>query len=330
MTVAERAKPVEALGFTPRQARFLTVVALHSGYCLRRQYAAFAGVRNAKNVGAFFHALVARGLAERTARRPDRGHIYHLHTRAVYRLVGQEESGLRRPASGAHIARTLMRLDYVLAHPEVTWLGTAEEKVAAFARLGVALGDLPQMPVTAEVPTVRYFVQRGPIGLVGDPPVPRIVALVTDGRARTFAQFLRAHAALLLHLPAWTLVAIAPRDGAALVACPEVLARVLHSPSAFGVSLDDVRWYLGARRAVDQAAWAALSVADLERFRALRDRLARPEVEALYRAWLTAGDAAVAAFAETVAAGALWRGRQLVTEVLPFDYSQFGSLPGVA
>ena len=44
MTFDERVQALEPLGFTPRQTRFLVTVALHSGYCLRRQYSAFAGV----------------------------------------------------------------------------------------------------------------------------------------------------------------------------------------------------------------------------------------------------------------------------------------------
>jgi hypothetical protein len=43
MTAEERVQAVQALGFLPRQARFLMTVALHSGYCLRRQYMTFTG-----------------------------------------------------------------------------------------------------------------------------------------------------------------------------------------------------------------------------------------------------------------------------------------------
>ena len=69
MTFDDRAQAVMALGFTDRQARFLVTVALHSGYCLRRQYEAFAGVRSGQNVRAFLDGLVTRGVAERCAGR---------------------------------------------------------------------------------------------------------------------------------------------------------------------------------------------------------------------------------------------------------------------
>ena len=60
MTFEQRVAIIAGLGFTPRQARFLTLVALHSGYCLRRQYATFAGLECGKNVSEFLERLVAR------------------------------------------------------------------------------------------------------------------------------------------------------------------------------------------------------------------------------------------------------------------------------
>ena len=58
MTFEDRVRALEPLGFTPRQTRFMVTVALHSGYCLRRQYSAFAGVAYGKNVCDFLDRLV--------------------------------------------------------------------------------------------------------------------------------------------------------------------------------------------------------------------------------------------------------------------------------
>lgn len=73
-TFQERVDAVEAFAVTTRQASFLTLVALHSGYRLRRQYAAFAGVRYGKNVRDFLDSLVTRQPATRFTIRADRGH----------------------------------------------------------------------------------------------------------------------------------------------------------------------------------------------------------------------------------------------------------------
>ena len=145
MTFDDRVRALEPLGFTPRQTRFIATVALHSGYCLRRQYSAFAGVACGKNVSDFLDTLVARRLAERFTQRADRGLIYHLHARSIYRALGQDHNRNRRNASAALIARKIMLLDFVLGHPEVEWMATERDKVEMFAeRCGVPLADLPQ------------------------------------------------------------------------------------------------------------------------------------------------------------------------------------------
>ena len=45
MTFDERVRALEPLGFSEPQTRFLVTVALHSGFCLRRHYTAFAGLQ---------------------------------------------------------------------------------------------------------------------------------------------------------------------------------------------------------------------------------------------------------------------------------------------
>ena len=96
MTFDERVAALAPLGFTSRQTRFLVMAALHSGYCLRRQYLAFAGVRYGKNVRDFLEALVRRQLAQRFQYQPNRGHVYHLHAKSLYRALAQPENRNRR------------------------------------------------------------------------------------------------------------------------------------------------------------------------------------------------------------------------------------------
>ena len=129
MTFEDRVVALEPLGFTPRQTRFIVLVALHSGYCLRRQYATFAGIRYGKNVRDFLDDLVARGFAARFTQRADRGHLYHLHARSLYQALGQAENRNRRAASAALIARKIMVLDYVLSQPEVACASTCQANV---------------------------------------------------------------------------------------------------------------------------------------------------------------------------------------------------------
>ena len=75
MTFDERVTALAPLGFTPRQTRFLVTAALHGGYCLRRQYQAFAGLSHGQQVNDFFETLVRRGVARSFRYQPNRGHV---------------------------------------------------------------------------------------------------------------------------------------------------------------------------------------------------------------------------------------------------------------
>ena len=199
MTLDDRVDALASLGLTPRQTHFIALVALHSGYCLRRQYLRFAGLRYGKNVREFLDGLVDRGLATRFEYRRDRGHLYHLCARSLYRAIDQEENRNRRHTSPALIARKLMVLDHVLGHHERDWYATEQDKVALLTeRFGVPVGDLPQRVYTATDgvagPTIRYFVHKLPLYLEGAPPVVHLAYLVTDDTGRGFEQFLSDHA----------------------------------------------------------------------------------------------------------------------------------------
>jgi hypothetical protein len=335
MTFEDRVRGVQALGFTARQARFLATVALHSGYCLRRQYVAFAGVRYGQNVRDFLDSLVERQVAERFSLRADRGYVYHLHARTIYRALRQEDNRNRRDASAALMARKIMLLDYVLAHGDVDWLAAEEDKVELFECFGVPRGDFPQRVYAAAQPgvesTTRYFPHKLPVCLAGDPPVVHFVYLAAEDSGRSLEPFLQDHAALLRRLPAWTVVALAPRTSAAFVDCERVFARFVEQPTArLAGKSDDLRWFLGTRQIVDRGELARLSVADINRFRTLREQFSASTFEALYKDWLVRGDQVFAMTDSTTSRPTVSGVGRLVTEVLPFDYSQFGALPGVA
>ena len=335
MTFDERVRALEPLGFNPRQTKFLVLAALHSGYCLRRQYLAFAGVQHGKNARAFFTKLVSRELAESIPCRADRGQVYHLRARAIYRQLEHEDHRNRRTASAALIARKVMCLDYVLGRPDVHWLATEDEKVEYFARThGAAYDDLPQREQVATDPSTglvrRYFTQKLPIFMNGNPPIAHLVVLVLDPAARTLESFLADHARLLSRLPAWVVVAIAPSGSPALSACPAVFARHVDLPAQPVVLSADLRWYLVTRRQVDAKDLSRLAVADISRFRQLRGVFATVAHETLYANWLRVGEAALEAVTRSAGRHQPPPVGRLIVHPLPFRYTQFGSLPGVA
>lgn len=334
MTLDDRVRALASLHLTPRQTRFVALVALHSGYCLRRQYLTFAGLQYGKNVREFLDGLVTRGLATRFAYRRDRGYLYHLSARSVYRAIDQEENRNRRHTSPALIARKLMVLDYVLAHQEREWYATEQDKVALFtARFDVAIGDLPHRVYTATDgvtgPTIRYFIHKLPIYLEGEPPVVHFVHLVTDETGRGFEQFLIDHARLLARLPAWAIDAVGagPVDG--LSVCQQVFhAFMAGSEGPTPADPADVQWFFETRRLVDAGKLGGLSVADLNRFRDVRSKFNAPAIARLYARWLVEGDRALSRPAADRSSTAARPGR-LVIEQMPGQYAEFAALAGV-
>src|SRR6266545_1877422 len=131
MTAQERVRAVVDYGFTERQARFLVLVMRHAGLCVKRQYAAFAGIANGgEKCNAFFDKLVSRGYAIATDCIHNRARLYHVHQKALYHAIGDPDSRYRRTVPARSAAERLMRLDAALTSPDLDWLTTRSEKVA--------------------------------------------------------------------------------------------------------------------------------------------------------------------------------------------------------
>jgi hypothetical protein len=99
-------------------------------------------------------------------------------------------------------------------------------------------------------------------------------------------------------------------------------------PPAPQNDIGDLRWFFATRQVVEGGDLRSLSVMDLDRFREARRAFARPQIEALYGAWVATGDRAL-----NQGNGAIHQPRsreaRLVTHELSSTYSQFGTWPGV-
>lgn len=324
------------MGFNQRQAMFLTLVALHSGYCLRRQYASFAGVAYGKNVRDFLDDLVARALARRLTFRRDRGHIYHLFSRSLYDALQQGDNRNRRHASPALIARKLMLLDYVLDHPEREWLVTEDEKVDFFSNtLRVPTYALPhrtyQSTRRTTGSTLRYCVQKLPIFVTRDPLNVHFVCLATDPSARDIALFVREHLSLTSQLAASTLVVLRPAHISSDDVCRAAHAVAVGSCAAPTSPLDPpaIRWYFDARRRIERGDLRTMSVDDIQRYRQCRLRAAGT-LESAYHQWAECGYPAFERAEDLLHPSQATAHSKLLVVTLPHRYEQFGALPGIA
>jgi hypothetical protein len=334
MTFDERVQILRLLGLTRRQRAFLVTVALHGGFCLRRQYVTSTGRQHDEQAGAFLEGLVARGLASRFAYRRDRGYLYHLNARSIYEALGHDENRTARYSSPALIARRIMLLDYVLAVRTADWYATEQDKVALFVRqFAVPLEDLPQRVYRAgtAAETTRYFVHRLPIAVERTGTGPTLVYLAVHGHGKPFRHFLHDHARLLGRLPTWTIVAVCRRHTESLLRCRAIFERFVSGATTALTrgTADALRAYFVMRQAAEGDQIAGLSAADIDRFRAARRRFAAPAYESLYANWRVCGDAVLTqdAFGRGAAGPRMGTGRLVVHE-LASRYEQFGSLGG--
>jgi len=202
-------------GYSEREAEFLFLAGLQSGFFLRRQYSQFAGAR----AGGADAALVEKLLRNRHASSVSgcgQTQVYHLGARSFYAALAPGDNRNRRMRPPAAMKSRLMALDYVLDHPGPRYLGTEQEKVAYFGSLGI---DLEVLPVKAfrspdsPTATARYFVDKYPIAvrdaLSGAPDV--CLSFIGEGFATCahFEAYLRQYRLLFERLAGFELVYVA-------------------------------------------------------------------------------------------------------------------------
>ncbi len=122
---------LEAIGYLEREASFLYLVAVHSGYFLRRQYCRFAG----RDGGTLFSRFVKKAERHHHLHVIECGqgwHIYHLTSKSIYKALERPHSQNRRIKGDSYIKSRLMVLDFVLAHVRANLLTDEAGKVDFF------------------------------------------------------------------------------------------------------------------------------------------------------------------------------------------------------
>ena len=113
MTVYDPIPDFVHLGYTQREAAFIYLAGASSGYFLARQYARFLRRKPGALIQQFLQKAIARGDVEPLDYRQRRV-VYHLKSRTIYRLLGDEESQNRRAKGDQQMKTKLMILDFVL------------------------------------------------------------------------------------------------------------------------------------------------------------------------------------------------------------------------
>ena len=209
MTLGYDPIPVlESAGYTEREASFLYLVAIHSGYFLRRQYDRFIRRGRGAIAAQLLRKAVALGHLQTIACGQARL-VYHLASKQVYDAVGLAASQHRRLKGDAQIKSRLMVLDFVLDHLGDNLLDSSEAKLGFFTdTLGLSESLLPNAPrggthrFPEEFPILRREAQSG------------CFTFFDEGALSTsrFESFLRRYRAAFAALPGFELLYLADSD----------------------------------------------------------------------------------------------------------------------
>ena len=289
---------LKALGYTEAEARFLYIVATHSGYFVARQFLAFTDAHWGKRTTLFWNKLQTKRHA-RTECFPKSGTVYHLFSRRLYRQIDRENIRNRREHEIEFIQRRIAMLDFVLLNQGYQYLETEAEKVRFFSDpLQVPKQFLPSKIYHGQKtsqPTVRYFVDKFPMFVASDASSPVVTFTYLHGaeaNLREFVHHLEAYLPLFRQLSTFRFRYLARADSH-FENATQLFNSLVTIPLGSDVSADLLR-YFEIRKAWDLSRYASLTEADLIFRNQAKTKFAGQRFEHLYRGWkvgrVTEGD----------------------------------------
>jgi hypothetical protein len=304
-TFGDRVSAIEQFGYTRREAEFLVVAALHSGYFLRRQFS-----ERGKANDALCRKLLSRNHGK-LVRSAGYAHVYHICGKPLFRALGQADNRHRRNHESFYIRRKIMLLDYVRATRQgPQFLATEEDKVAYFSNTrGLDAGVLPAKKYFGRdgSQTARFFVDKFPVRVNRDGGTVSF-SYIDDGMSnRGFGTWLTQIRPLLAALGSAEIVFVSPSVEALGPARREFERRFQAATNGLGA-------YFQLRQQIEITGLAGRSQEVLDRYREGQRRFGAPQFEEQYIGWKQAG-----------AAGAVGREEiRFSTHTLPFLYGMFG------
>jgi hypothetical protein len=288
----DQIETIAALGYTEIEARFLYLVATHSGYFTLRHFLAFAGAHRGKRSTSFAQKLLRHGHASMRDYMGT-GSVFHLFSRNLYARIERENIRNRRRHSFEYIRTRLVLLDFILEHLDYEFLETEQDKVRLFCEtLGVPKDALPAKVYEGgphSRATVRYFVDRFPLFLVPGFSLllPRVTFTYIDSGSASIASFgvhLAAYHGLFRHLSAFRFVYVAPRPFA-FARAEKRFRSFVKQPLETDVSSEILR-YFSVRQKWERHEYVVPVTDDFEFLSEARRRFHGARFESLYSAWL--------------------------------------------
>lgn len=291
----DQIETIGAFGYTETEARFLYLVATHSGYFTLRHFLMFSGAHRGKRSTSFAQKLLRHGHASVRGYMGS-GSVFHLFSRNLYGRIEKGNIRNRRRHSFEYIRTRLVLLDFVLENLACQFLETEQDKIRFFCEtLAVPKDALPAKVYEGgpqSRPTVRYFVDKFPLFVESplSPSSPVATFSYVDSGSASIANFgvhLAAYQGLFRHLHNFRFVYIAPKR-AAFHRAETRFRSFVKQPLETDVSSEILR-YFSVRRKWERHEYVVPVTDDLEFLADARRRFHGERFETLYRSWF-AGD----------------------------------------
>ena len=290
---ADHIERIKEFGYTESEARFLYIVAVHSGYFTLGQFRNFTGTAYGKRPTSFAEKVLKRGHATiRDYMR--RGSIFHLFSRTLYRQMDKDNLRNRKRHSFDFMRSRLVLLNFILANQDLNYFETEQDKVSFFCdEPGVPKDSLPAKVYEGgpeSKPTLRYFVDKFPMFLSspfsGAPPVVTL-SYVDSGfeTSSHFVSHLGAYQGLFRQLKSFRFLYIAAKD-AYFHRAEERFRSLVKRPLESDVSGDILR-YFQIRTKWERHEYVVPVTEDFEFLTEARRRFYGDRFENLYQAWIS-------------------------------------------
>lgn len=335
MTNEERTSNLKKLGYTDREAEFLRLAALHSGYFLRRQFLYFIDKCRGQLAAAFVEKAVQNGHTKAHAFRGDRI-IYHVASKLIYEALGEADNRNRRQHEILTIKNRLMALDFVLQNRGRRFLATEREKTSFFCdELKITGKHLPVKRYRSpenDRTTDRHFVDKLPIftdaGTNGATVLPHF-CYIDEGLHSTsrFEQHLQEYRGLFGQLNQFRLLYVScfpdQCEPSRRLFERTILNRVNAPIDPLATRLIS---YFQDRNAYETKDLKRFTQQKLIQFREDRTAFTGPEYDLLFEQWKTNGSSAVIAHVCPDAMAKSTNAGEFATYLLKFKYELFGTL----
>ena len=281
---------LRGFGYTEEEARFLYLVATHSGYFTCQQFLQFVGTKPGKRSVAFARKMVEKKHAS-SKEYLRHGRVFHLFSRNLYEAIGRENVRFRRVHSTEYIRTRLIALDFILRNQDFTYLESEEQKLSFFCdQLGIDKKILPHKRYSGAIKenfTDHYFVDKFPMYYNPAASLPPVVtfSFIDPGfeSMDSFRTHLDAYLNLFTKLQSLNFRYIATRDTNF-----ERAKKVFHGTFQRLWNPDGpsgLLRYFRTRRTWDEKNYGKLSNDDIAFINEGKERFGSPELENLYRRW---------------------------------------------